>query len=234
MGMGKANETGLIRLIDARTVLVIVLCSGIASMFARSMATHLAYLCVMTAFLVLFGKGRQGLACVLVYGLAMGGLWLEVHHGILAFPSPLLLSMIYRMIPTMMSLYLLILIPSGKLTAGLRKLPMPAQMRLILVVMLRFAPTALLEFLEVRNAMRVRGFLGSLRKMLRSPMDTLEYALVPLIFRSLKVSDELSASAVVRGIEYPGHKESYYVSKFRGLDITCSGVALAACIVCCL
>lgn len=121
MGMGKANETGLIRLIDARTVLVIVLCSGIASMFARSMATHLAYLCVMTAFLVLFGKGRQGLACVLVYGLAMGGLWLEVHHGILAFPSPLLLSMIYRMIPTMMSLYLLILIPSGKLTAGLGK-----------------------------------------------------------------------------------------------------------------
>lgn len=133
-----------------------------------------------------------------------------------------------------MSLYLLILIPSGKLTAGLRKLPIPSQMRLVLVVMLRFAPTVLSEFSEVRNAMRVRGFLGSWTRILRHPMDTLEYAMVPMIFRSLKISDELSASAVVRGIEYPGKKESYYVSKMHGIDYLLSTGSLLSCLFCCV
>lgn len=133
-----------------------------------------------------------------------------------------------------MPAYLLFRIPSGKLTASLRKLPIPAKAMLVLVVMLRFAPTIILEFGEVREAMKIRGFLRSVPTVLRHPLNTLEYAIVPMVFRSLKIADELSASAIVRGIESPYKKQSYYVSRISPLDAFLMLVSTAAGIVCCV
>ena len=105
---------------------------------------------------------------------------------------------------------------------------------LVLVVMLRFAPTIILEFGEVREAMKIRGFLRSASTVLRYPLNTLEYAIVPMVFRSLKIADELSASAIVRGIESPYKKQSYYVSRISPLDAFLMLVSTAAGIVCCV
>ena len=66
--------------------------------------------------------------------------------------------------------------------------------------------------------MKIRGFLKSVGNVLKHPMDTLEYAIVPMVFRSLKIADELAASSIVRGIESPYKKESYYVSRIAVLD----------------
>ena len=125
-------------------------------------------------------------------------------------------------------------IPSGKLTASLRKMPIPTRIMLVLIVMLRFAPTVLHEFGEVREAMKIRGFLKSVGNVLRHPMDTLEYAIVPMVFRSLKIADELAASAIVRGIESPYKKESYYVSRIAALDYFLIVVSVGAAVCCCL
>ena len=139
-----------------------------------------------------------------------------------------------RLLLPAMPAYLLFRIPSGKLTASLRKLPIPAKAMLVLVVMLRFAPTIILEFGEVREAMKIRGFLRSVPTVLRHPLNTLEYAIVPMVFRSLKIADELSASAIVRGIESPYKKQSYYVSRISPLDAFLMLVSTAAGIVCCV
>lgn len=149
-------------------------------------------------------------------------------------PSPLLLSMIYKLLLPAMPAYLLAKIPSGKLTASLRKMPIPTRIMLVLIVMLRFAPTVLHEFGEVREAMKIRGFLKSVGNVLRHPMDTLEYAIVPMVFRSLKIADELAASAIVRGIESPYKKESYYVSRIAALDCFLIVVSVGATVCCCL
>ena len=69
--------------------------------------------------------------------------------------------MIYKLLLPAMPAYLLAKIPSGKLTASLRKMPIPTRIMLVLIVMLRFAPTVLHEFGEVREAMKIRGFLKS-------------------------------------------------------------------------
>ena len=142
--------------------------------------------------------------------------------------------MIYKLLLPAMPAYLLFRIPSGKLTASLRKLPIPAKAMLVLVVMLRFAPTIILEFGEVREAMKIRGFLRSVPTVLRHPLNTLEYAIVPMVFRSLKIADELSASAIVRGIESPYKKQSYYVSRISPLDAFLMLVSTEAGIVCCV
>lgn len=45
-----------------------------------------------------------------------------------------------------------------------------------------------------------------------------------MVFRSLKIADELAASSVVRGIESPYKKEGYYLNKMAVSD----GVMIAA------
>ena len=131
-----------------------------------------------------------------------------------------------------MGVDLLMRVPSGKLTAELRRLPVPTDLMLILIVMMRFAPTVLQEVSEVRDSMRVRRFLQSFGRIMVHPIATLEYAIVPTVFRSLKIADELSSSAIVRGIECPGRKESYYVSGFRPPDCALVAAAGAVCLAC--
>ena len=223
-----------IRDLDARTVLVVAVCSGIATMFARSMRTHLVCMCFLVILFGVFGLWRRAAAFLLVYALALGGLVLELRHGPVPFPSPLLLSVIYKMVPVGMGVDLLMRVPSGKLIAGLRRLPVPTSLMLIIIVMMRFAPTMLQEVSEVRDSMRVRGFLQSFGRIMAHPFATLEYAIVPTVFRSLKISDELSSSAIVRGIECPGRKESYYAGGFRLPDCALAAAAGAVCLACCL
>ena len=157
-------------------------------------------------------------------------------HGIFTFWIFLILCWfgLYKLLLPAMPAYLLAKIPSGKLTASLRKMPIPTRIMLVLIVMLRFAPTVLHEFGEVREAMKIRGFLKSVGNVLKHPMDTLEYAIVPMVFRSLKIADELAASAIVRGIESPYKKESYYVSRIAALDYFLIVVSVGAAVCCCL
>ena len=134
----------------------------------------------------------------------------------------------FKFIPIMMPVYLAIQVPSGKLTAGLRQLPIPTKMMLTVIVILRFMPTILSEFSDVKDAMRTRGFLRSPSHVLFHPLATMEYVAVPMIFRSLKIADELASSCMVRGIESPYKKQGYYVNKMRSSDILLMTFFLAA------
>ena len=80
--------------------------------------------------------------------------------------------------------------------------------------------------------MRVRGFTGSVKRVLFHPLQTMEYAVVPLIFRSIKVGDELAAASIVRGIENPAKKYSYYETKFTKVDVIILFISICLMIAC--
>ena len=198
--------------IDGRTVLFLTLCACIVTFLATSFLGHGIFTFWIFLILCWFGLYKQALGCFAVYLVAIVWLMIEMKYQI-SIPSPLLLSMIYKLLLPAMPAYLLAKIPSGKLTASLRKIPIPTRIMLVLIVMLRFAPVG---------------------NVLRHPMDTLEYAIVPMVFRSLKIADELAASAIVRGIESPYKKESYYVSRIAALDCFLIVVSVGATVCCCL
>ncbi len=219
--------------IDGRTVLFLTLCSCLVTFLTTSFWGHGMFTFWIFMILCWFGLVRQALCCFAVYLLAIVWRIVEMKFQI-SIPSPLLLSMIYKLLLPAMPAYLLAKIPSGKLTASLRKLPIPTRIMLVLIVMLRFAPTVLHEFGEIKEAMKIRGFLKSVGNVLSHLIDTMEYAIVPMVFRSLKIADELAASAIVRGIESPCKKESYYVSRIAVLDSFLIIVSAGAAIGCCL
>lgn len=87
----------------------------------------------------------------------------------------------------------------SRLAAGLRAWRIPRPITVTLVVMLRVFPIVAAEAAAVLDAMRLRGLIGT-RGLLRHPILTLERFTVPMIAASLRASEDLSASAILRGL----------------------------------
>lgn len=86
-----------------------------------------------------------------------------------------------------------------RLSAGLRAARTPRALSVTLAVMLRFFPVVAAEAVAVVDAMRLRGLAG-VSGFLRHPILSMERLTVPLIASSLRATEDLSASAILRGL----------------------------------
>ncbi|GIL25380.1 cobalt ABC transporter permease [Actinocatenispora comari] len=86
-----------------------------------------------------------------------------------------------------------------QLAAALRIWRIPRPFAVTLAVMLRFFPVVGAEANAVLDAMRLRGLVGA-GGLLRHPVLSVERFTVPMIAASLRASEDLSASAILRGL----------------------------------
>ena len=99
--------------------------------------------------------------------------------------------------------------PTGSLMASLQSLRFPKAVGIAVAVVLRFFPTISGEYRAIRSSQRFRGIgVGVVHTLTHLP-STLEYILIPLILRTTKVAEELSASMTVRGVRFSGATISY-------------------------
>ncbi|ASE13584.1 energy-coupling factor transporter transmembrane component T [Mycobacterium avium] len=112
----------------------------------------------------------------------------------------------------------------SEFTAALRATHIPRAITVSGSVMLRFLPTIVGEARAVSDAMRLRG-IGGTYGMLRHPVCTIEYFTVPLIASSLRVAEDLSATALLRGLGSAARPTTMYPPRFGKAD------ALIGCIV---
>lgn len=107
----------------------------------------------------------------------------------------------------------------SEITTSLERCGLPKGVILSVAVMLRYLPGMKDDFLVTVDAMKLKGLDASWRGVLLHPIRMLELILVPMLFRSLRVSEELSCAALVKGIENEGRKSSYFDVRIRGIDI---------------
>ena len=86
-----------------------------------------------------------------------------------------------------------------QLAAAFRAWRIPRAIAVTLAVMLRFFPVVASEASAVLDAMRLRGLTGT-SGFLRHPILSMERFTVPMIAASLRASEDLSASAILRGL----------------------------------
>jgi len=86
-----------------------------------------------------------------------------------------------------------------QLSAALRASRAPRPIAVTMAVMLRFFPVVATEAVAVLDAMRLRGLAG-VGGFVRHPILSLERFTVPMIASSLRASEDLSASAILRGL----------------------------------
>lgn len=107
---------------------------------------------------------------------------------------------------------------NGSLMAALQAMRFPKAVGIAVAVVLRFFPTISGEYRAIRSSQRFRGIgVGVVHTLTHLP-STVEYILIPLILRTTKVAEELSASMTVRGVRFSGETISYHPIHFSWKD----------------
>ncbi|MFT4109220.1 energy-coupling factor transporter transmembrane component T [Propionicimonas sp.] len=104
-----------------------------------------------------------------------------------------------------------------QLAAAFRSWRIPRPISVTLAVMLRFFPVVASEASAVMDALRLRGLAGT-GGLLRHPVLTLERFTVPMIAASLRASEDLSASAILRGLGSARTPTSMWPPRFGPRD----------------
>ena len=131
-----------------------------------------------------------------------------------------LLSYLFcKFIPIIMIASILVnTIKTSEMITSLEKMKFPKGVMLAIIVAFRFVPTIRSEMGAIKNSMHLRGIGISFKNVFRHPLRTVEYALIPLLFRSLKIAEELTATALTRGVEHENKRSAYFDVNFKKLD----------------
>ena len=125
-------------------------------------------------------------------------------------------------VTVVMGEYLIATTSVSEFIAGMEHLRMPQAVTIPMSVMFRLFPTIAEEWRSIRCAMRMRGIhLGGAKAG-----QVLEYQLVPMMTSTVRIGEELSASALTRGLGGPVRRTNICRIGFRGQDF----VLLALCL----
>lgn len=126
-----------------------------------------------------------------------------------------LVYIILRMIPVMMIAYILVKdIKSNELLSAFEQIHLPKKIMLSITVALRFFPTYKLEIKMIRESLKMRNINLSIKQ----PLKFLEYWLVPVLMRINLIAEEMTATAMTKGVESPIRRTSFYNVKMRTVD----------------
>jgi energy-coupling factor transporter transmembrane protein EcfT len=166
-------------------------------------------------FLLLFflsGRVRSGLRLSVVYfGLLALELWAvpQAGEGVLTNFLSLLSVGIRMMLPCIITgAYAFSTTTMGELTSALRRMHIPESIIIPCAVVVRFFPTVREDYHQIRDAMALRGIAEGKLALLRHPMQSLEYILMPLLMNGNNVAQDLSVAALTKGIGLPGQHTS--------------------------
>ncbi len=199
----KVSFKGTARL-DPRIKLIMLLILGFVSFFINGDIPELVLMIAVSAFVSAGSAPKWGIKMAVIYIVIS---YLNICLKYVSVPIVSLLMGIFgvtilKMIPIVtMANWVLKSTYMDELTVALERAGMPQSVIIPFVVMFRFIPTLGIEYKMIRNTMKIRGISDNFIKVIFHPFATVEYILIPLLMRCLKVSDELAASGTTRGME---------------------------------
>lgn len=110
------------------------------------------------------------------------------------------------------------------LITSLQNMHVPRGFTITIAVVFRYIPTIGGEFRNINNTMKMRGINLNVKNLFLHAGRTIEYALIPLIMRSIKVADDLSASAMTRGLDLENRRTSYREVRLHMTDFMLAGL----------
>ena len=115
----------------------------------------------------------------------------------------------------------------SEITMALECMRLPRGIILSIAVMFRYFPSIKDDFFIIIDSMKLKGLYTSKRSAMLHPIRTMEFIIVPMLFKSLRTAEELSCAALIKGIENTGKKTSYFDVRLRSVDLIFSFAALA-------
>ncbi|MFB1050016.1 energy-coupling factor transporter transmembrane component T [Paraliobacillus sp. JSM ZJ581] len=187
--------------LDPRTKIVVLLLINLSTFTANAWYV-MALAAIIPLSLFILSK-RYYFATVLsiiyVSSLLLYVFLINETSGVLSIIIAMLTSLICRMGPgLLMGYYLLTTTTVSEFIAAMERIHLPRQMIIPLSVIFRFFPTIKEESSAITDAMRMRGI--SFGKSRGGSLALIEYRLIPLFISCVKIGEELSCSALTRGL----------------------------------
>ncbi|KAB7790623.1 energy-coupling factor transporter transmembrane component T [Bifidobacterium leontopitheci] len=113
----------------------------------------------------------------------------------------------------------------SEFVCAMRRMRVPESVTIPCMVVIRFFPTIARDYRSIRDAMALRGIASGRLGVLRHPVQTLEFVIVPLLMNATIVSRDLSAAALTKGLGLPGRHTSMIEIRMRWFD----WAAMAVC-----
>lgn len=200
-------------------VKILAIACALFGVFLTTGLTSSLALTALAFFFVADQRNWQLVRSYAVFYLLLGLLLYGIRFHDLHVPvfSEFYVLMLWHLSPIILLSWDLITTPPGDLSAFLSKIHAPTPCILGVLVVFRFFPTMRAELSGIWCSMKNRG-LTSLWTILHHPVRSCEYILVPMILRCLQHADQLSISAVTRGAECPGKRESYHAKPLELRD----------------
>ncbi len=181
-------------LVFMEAVLVLASAGGERLFWFRAVFTVLPFLLLITA-----KRHKNCIIGLIVIAIIyiLEALTFPHMRGVPANIMLIVIMIVRRFLPAYLTgVYVINTTTVSEFKAGMDKLHMPDALTIPMCVMFRFFPTIREENNSIRAAMKMRGVRFGGGKVMR----ILEYRIVPMITCTAKIGEELSASALTRGL----------------------------------
>ena len=198
---------------------------GFVSYFLAGEVVSLALMLVYGLFIALGNGGKWAVKMIVTYIIVayLNALLRYVQVPVLSVIMSVFGVTVLKLIPIMMmGLWILRTTYMDDLMVALQRMRLPQAVTIPLVVMFRYIPTLRIEYRQIRSTMDIRGISDTVWKRVSHPLATIEYILIPLLMRCLKVTDELAASGTTRGLELECKRYALRPIRFSWREIVVS------------
>lgn len=102
--------------------------------------------------------------------------------------------------------------------SAMQTMKFPNAVAIPFIVILRYMPTLIEDYGYLKDSLKIRGIRTFGIEFFIHPIRSLEFMIVPILFRSIRVAEELSTSVLLRGIENYKNRTNIYPLKFTKID----------------
>ena len=183
--------------------------------FLGGMYLQIYLLAFASALLILMGRFKRLAVFLLIYGLMMGIYELTMRVGSMQYLGLFFIILVQSVPCIALASILVSKYNSAQLLSALETLRIPRVLVVAVTITLKYIPTFKREFAYITESMRLRGIGFTWKKPIRS----FKYFIVPQLFRCAALAEEVTAAGLVKGIDAPGRRTSYYEERFSFMDI---------------
>ncbi|WP_257202910.1 energy-coupling factor transporter transmembrane component T [Corynebacterium cystitidis] len=207
---------------DFRVGLLLILIFAAATSLLKEELALTVLVAYALVLLAIFHSFKSSLVALVWYLLCLGIRWLCV----LAVGWPLLpwlgilLTLIIHAYPAYLMVFLIFSItPMTQMMASLSRARVPGTFIVVAMVVYRYEPTLLAEARTIVQSSSLRHTVPAWRRWLSHPVRELEYVIVPVLMRSSRIADELSAVAMCKGLDPAAQRTAFVEPKIGWQDL---------------
>ncbi len=232
---GNGVESPLHR-VDTRAKMLISVLASLLTVVLNSAAGQLVLFACSALYALSMRRFKLLAAAYLIVALMLcvaGGCAALIHEFVPRMPAtpPDAMLIPFLRLAIMVNVILPLAFSSRiqSLLTALKSLKLPFVLYIPLAVTIRFIPTFLFDMRQIAEALRIRGYRLGFKQCALHPVLCLRFVTVPLLFRSLKTSEDLGVAAELKGLGATGSLKPYRVLHWRRSDSLLMLAVLLAC-----